>query len=132
MGRHVRMAAPVPVGVYMDPAGSVMASKQAAVSAMAGAAMPEVMVGAASMPPPAPYPASSATPPLRSPPMAGDVDRERYRDMPVNPVQATRDQPVSTFSIDVDTAAYANVRRYLRDGTTPPRDAVRIEEMINY
>ena len=40
--------------------------------------------------------------------------------------------PLSTFSIDVDTASYSNVRRYLNDGTLPPPDAVRIEEMINY
>ena len=40
--------------------------------------------------------------------------------------------PLSTFSIDVDTAAYANVRRFLRDGSLPPADAVRIEELINY
>ena len=40
--------------------------------------------------------------------------------------------PVSTFSIDVDTGAYANVRRHIVNGQLPPRDAVRIEEMINY
>jgi len=41
-------------------------------------------------------------------------------------------RPLSTFSIDVDTASYSNVRRYLDDGMLPPTDAVRIEEMINY
>lgn len=40
--------------------------------------------------------------------------------------------PLSTFSIDVDTASYANVRRILNQGTPPPRDAVRIEELLNY
>jgi Ca-activated chloride channel homolog len=40
--------------------------------------------------------------------------------------------PLSTFSIDVDTASYANVRRFLNQGQLPPRDAVRIEELINY
>jgi len=40
--------------------------------------------------------------------------------------------PLSTFSIDVDTASYSNVRRFLNQGQRPPRDAVRIEEMINY
>lgn len=40
--------------------------------------------------------------------------------------------PLSTFSIDVDTSSYANVRRFLRDGLLPPADAVRIEELINY
>ncbi len=48
-----------------------------------------------------------------------------------SPVPVAR-QPVSTFSIDVDTASYANLRRFLTMGTLPPGDAVRIEEMINY
>ena len=41
-------------------------------------------------------------------------------------------KPLSTFSIDVDTASYANVRRFLREGTLPPKDAVRVEELVNY
>ncbi len=41
-------------------------------------------------------------------------------------------KPLSTFSIDVDTAAYSNVRRYLKEGLLPPSDAVRIEEFLNY
>ena len=45
--------------------------------------------------------------------------------------QTTR-KPLSTFSIDVDTASYSNVRRFLNQGQTPPKDAVRIEELINY
>ena len=45
---------------------------------------------------------------------------------------AANDQPVTTFSIDVDRASYANVRRFLASGQLPPADAVRIEEMINY
>jgi Ca-activated chloride channel homolog len=43
-----------------------------------------------------------------------------------------RQKPLSTFSIDVDTASYANIRRFLTGGTVPPKDAVRIEELINY
>ncbi len=42
------------------------------------------------------------------------------------------ENPLSTFSIDVDTASYANIRRFLESGSLPPKDAVRIEEMINY
>jgi Ca-activated chloride channel family protein len=49
-----------------------------------------------------------------------------------NPFRSPMDEPLSTFSIDVDTASYANVRRFLNQGQWPPRDAVRIEEMINY
>lgn len=61
-----------------------------------------------------------------------DVNRERYAEIISNPVQQVIDSPVSTFSIDVDTGAYANVRRILNQGSLPPSDAVRIEEMINY
>lgn len=65
-------------------------------------------------------------------PMPGDVDRENYEDVELNSVKLVSEEPVSTFSIDVDTASYANVRRFLNNGTLPPRDAVRIEELINY
>ncbi|MGI9416992.1 MAG: vWA domain-containing protein [Geminicoccaceae bacterium] len=59
-------------------------------------------------------------------------DRERYQDTDPNPVKLVSAEPVSTFSIDVDTASYANVRRFLKDGQLPPIDAVRVEELINY
>jgi Ca-activated chloride channel family protein len=49
-----------------------------------------------------------------------------------NPFHLVAHQPLSTFSIDVDTASYSNVRRMLNAGSLPPRDAVRIEEIINY
>jgi Ca-activated chloride channel family protein len=49
-----------------------------------------------------------------------------------NPFLAGLDNPLSTFSIDVDTASYAIARRFINDGQLPPKDAVRIEEMINY
>lgn len=60
------------------------------------------------------------------------ADTERYPDATPNPVKRTADQPVSTFSIDVDTAAYSNVRRFIDEGRNPPPDAVRVEELINY
>jgi Ca-activated chloride channel homolog len=65
-------------------------------------------------------------------PMPGDVDRDNYEDVESNPIHIVANEPVSTFSIDVDTAAYANVRRFLNQGRLPPRDAVRTEELINY
>jgi Ca-activated chloride channel family protein len=65
-------------------------------------------------------------------PMPGDIDRDRFEHVKPNPVKVVAEDPVSTFSIDVDTASYAVVRRYLNDGALPPRDAVRLEEMINY
>ncbi|MDA3873307.1 MAG: von Willebrand factor type A domain-containing protein, partial [Kiritimatiellae bacterium] len=49
-----------------------------------------------------------------------------------NAFRRVADHPLSTFSIDVDTASYSIVRKYLKEGRLPPRDAVRIEEMINY
>lgn len=61
-----------------------------------------------------------------------DVYREQYQKIESSPVQAVAQQPVSTFSIDVDTGAYANVRRFLNDGSLPPKDAVRLEELVNY
>ena len=57
---------------------------------------------------------------------------EKYQHIDANPVQSVAEQPVSTFSIDVDTGSYANVRRMLEHGQLPPADAVRVEEMVNY
>lgn len=57
---------------------------------------------------------------------------ETYSEIEENEFVRVIDQPLSTFSIDVDTASYANVRRFLSRGQLPPKDAVRIEEMINY
>lgn len=100
-------------------------------------------------PPPAPPPPPPAPPaPMRPTVMQNNVvvtgsrimpggiapapaDTERYPDATPNPVKRTSDQPISTFSIDVDTAAYSNVRRFIDEGRSPPRDAVRVEELIN-
>jgi len=65
-------------------------------------------------------------------PMPGDVDRDQYEDTDTNPIHLVSEDPVSTFSIDVDTASYSNVRRFLNEGRLPPSDAVRTEELINY
>ena len=84
--------------------------------------------------------------------MAGDVDqdgimdevdapdpepepepsRDQYDRVRENDFLAVADEPLSTFSIDVDTASYSNTRRFLREGRLPPPGAVRIEELINY
>jgi Ca-activated chloride channel family protein len=61
------------------------------------------------------------------------VDRENYLEVEENSVKLVAEHPVSTFSIDVDTAGYSNVRRMImNEGRLPPHDAVRVEEMINY
>ena len=57
---------------------------------------------------------------------------ENYAPNAVAPAQRVAETPVSTFAVDVDTAAYANVRRMLRQGQMPPPDAVRTEELLNY
>ena len=57
---------------------------------------------------------------------------ERYSQISENPVKLVAENPVSTFSIDVDTGSYSNIRRMLNHGQLPPSDAVRVEELINY
>lgn len=61
-----------------------------------------------------------------------DPGNERYDGKEVSPVKIAATDPVSTFSVDVDTGAYANARRFLTQGQMPPKDAVRTEEFINY
>jgi len=61
-----------------------------------------------------------------------DFNREGYSPITENQFLAVIDQPLSTFSIDVDRASYANMRRFLNSNQLPPRDAIRIEEMVNY
>ncbi|SFO95500.1 Ca-activated chloride channel family protein [Pseudomonas sp. NFACC24-1] len=58
--------------------------------------------------------------------------REQYEKLPDNPIHSVAETPVSTFSVDVDTGSYANVRRFLNQGSLPPEGAVRLEEMVNY
>lgn len=77
----------------------------------------------------APMVASPAPP---SPLSAPIVNRENYSEIAPNGIHRVAEQPVSTFSIDVDTGAYSNLRRMLHAGQRPPSDAVRIEELINY
>ena len=68
---------------------------------------------------------------IEAPPPEG-FSREGYDKITDNPFFDAQATPLSTFSIDVDTAAYANMRRFLNQGSLPPKDAVRIEELINY
>ncbi|MDB5680042.1 von Willebrand factor type A domain-containing protein, partial [Sphingomonas bacterium] len=100
----------------------------------------------APMPSYAPPPPPPPPPPMMAPPapMAGVVSNyatppygsrqntERYDGKAVASIQSVTAAPVSTFSVDVDTGSYSNVRRFLTEGNAPPPDAVRTEEMINY
>ena len=67
--------------------------------------------------------------PTSQPELAGGDSYAKIRE---NPFLDSRAAPLSTFGIDVDTASYANVRRFLQNGARPPADAVRVEELINY
>ena len=61
-----------------------------------------------------------------------DFNTAAYDHVTENPFLAAKENPLSTFSIDVDTASYANVRRFIDSGSLPPAGAVRIEELLNY
>ncbi|WP_394168602.1 von Willebrand factor type A domain-containing protein [Saccharospirillum alexandrii] len=61
-----------------------------------------------------------------------EADRERYEAAAVNPIHRVLETPVSTFSVDVDTASYSNMRRFLSQGVMPPEDSIRVEELLNY
>jgi len=80
-------------------------------------------------PPPSPSPSALPTPQPISP---RDFNTEGYDRVSENRFLDVLKAPLSTFSIDVDTASYTNVRRFINSGKLPPPDAVRIEEMINY
>jgi Ca-activated chloride channel family protein len=126
------------------------AEKEAADSA----ATPELVVegttdNASIVPPPAPVQMTKLTPPVivkdgeviegEAAPMHNTVEEkanefktEDYDHIVENRFLAATQNPLSTFSIDVDEAAYSNIRRYINNGSIPPAGAVRIEEMINY
>ncbi len=57
---------------------------------------------------------------------------EQYEEFEENAFVSPFDEPLSTFGIDVDAAGYSNIRRYINDGYLPPKDAVKLEEMVNY
>lgn len=58
--------------------------------------------------------------------------RDKFEDFSINTIKSTQQEPVSTFSVDVDTASYSFVRKKLNQGSLPTPQSVRIEEMINY
>ena len=61
-----------------------------------------------------------------------DVGRDSFKDFEENPVKLVSEEPVSTFSIDVDTASYSFMRRQINYNVLPQKDAIRVEELINY
>jgi Ca-activated chloride channel family protein len=76
--------------------------------------------------------ADASTARLRSTATRDHWNTEEYSRIEDNRFLSVASAPLSTFSVDVDRASYSNVRRFINGGTLPPKDAVRIEEMINY
>jgi Ca-activated chloride channel family protein len=66
------------------------------------------------------------------PPKSIEVSQEDYDNFVENQFESPKSAPLSTFSIDVDNASYTNVRRFINNGQTVPKDAVRVEEMVNF
>lgn len=65
-------------------------------------------------------------------PIATEENSESYSKFEENPFESPKKQPLSTFSIDVDNASYTNIRRFINNGQKVPKDAVRVEEMMNF
>jgi Ca-activated chloride channel family protein len=133
---------PAAVAVLLALAGCGVSSKPES-AAVPAPAQPEVLVQQEAMPVagamakrmahPAPLASFTVTPSADSYPQGyRDEQREQYQALADNPIHSVAETPVSTFSADVDTGAYANVRRLLNQGRLPPEGAVRLEELVNY
>ncbi|MFK7945104.1 MAG: von Willebrand factor type A domain-containing protein [Paracoccaceae bacterium] len=77
-------------------------------------------------------PIAEATAPDQITPTPQETGRDKFEDFETNPVKVTAEDPVSTFSVDVDTASYSFMRAALNNGVLPQKDSVRVEELINY
>ena len=115
--------APVPAPLHQTPADQSQLSQK-----QVGQARP-IAPPPASIAAPAPEPRFQDKDRLHIP---GTFNTEDYKRINENPFFLPQRTPLSTFSIDVDTASYSNVRRFIRRGQLPPKDAVRLEELINY
>ena len=120
------IAGPVPAAKEKQPESESLAEKKLLdskplVTEPACMAAPEVALMA-----------SGQRPVIQQSEMVPVLNTEEYDRIRENTFKDTVQNPLSTFSIDVDTASYSNVRRYLNMNQIPPKDAVRIEEMINY
>ncbi len=133
---------PAAVAVLLALAGCGASSTPDS-AAVPAPAQPEVLVQQEAMPVsgamakrmahPAPLASFTVTPSADSYPQGyRDEQREQYQALADNPIHSVAETPVSTFSADVDTGAYANVRRLLNQGRLPPEGAVRLEELVNY
>lgn len=137
----------------MDEDGAIAVSAQRGTRNSPRYAPQPVLAPAPPPPPPAYVPPPAPPPPVVGMPAPSPVgavsearkiappqpypypqveNRERYEGKDVASIRAVAQEPVSTFSVDVDTGSYANVRRFLTQGQLPPASAVRTEELINY
>lgn len=71
-------------------------------------------------------------PPDYQPPSYHDEGRDKFQDIKENPTKVTKEEPISTFSVDVDTSSYSFMRASLNNNVLPQKDAVRVEELVNY
>lgn len=133
------LSAPVPVAASVQPQAGVTLSTYAYQEARPATAMRTDFAAGVSATSPqlfkgSMFAVSEQAAPVFSPPpdWHAPADAESYAAAKENPFQTVAAHPLSTFAVDVDTASYANVRRFLESGQRPPRDAVRIEELINY
>ncbi len=122
----------IATGEASPPPAEMEAREQAQDMAAAKAQVQAAGAGAARMKMTRQAMAIAPAAPLMAMPMPPVEDRETYAKVESNPVKLVAEQPVSTFSIDVDTGSYSNVRRFLNGGSLPPQDAVRVEELVNY
>ncbi|MBX3576997.1 MAG: VWA domain-containing protein [Rhizobiaceae bacterium] len=121
------LARPAPKMTAPGEAEAVMSSEGGALGRMAVAPMPS---GAASGTRSVQFYDGIAAPSDQV--FVPEENRDRIEQFDTNPVKSALESPVSTFSIDVDTASYSFARRSLKEGILPQADTVRVEEMINY
>jgi len=110
--------------------GLVVTGSRATSAALDAEAPMTAMIAPAPPPPPPPAP-GTYVPPSWSPPYH-DIGRDKFTSVDENPFKIVREVPVSTFSIDVDTASYSWVRASLNQNVLPQPASVRTEEMVNY
>lgn len=111
--------------------GLVSACAPAATPTLAEPAEPSLYSPSVSQEMPAAEESFSSKAPL-SPPNGNPVDDMFFQNYGVNPLVDTEDDNLSTFALDVDTGSYTVARRYISDGNIPPKDAIRVEEFVNY
>jgi len=125
--KGVREALANAVEIDRERRAPVVTMKSENISTFPDAQIPEALqriqgISVAPMPPGAPPPEKAKD----------EEGRDRFEQFTVNPVKQVAEEPVSTFSADVDTSSYSFVRKQLDQGVLPQKDAVRAEEMINY